>query len=147
MGQKEDWWYEQSGVIPYRLISEESSKTSGEFSLQILLISSRKRKRWVIPKGIVEQGMSPQESAVKEAFEEAGIEGCIAETPIGVYTYQKWGGTCTVTVFLFEVTTVFETWSEDYLRDREWMSPEEAADRVREEALKDLLRKLPDFSF
>ena len=55
-------WYRQSAVIPYRL----TDRTGTDFSaVEILLITSRKRKRWVIPKGIVEPYLSPLESATR----------------------------------------------------------------------------------
>jgi phosphohistidine phosphatase len=141
MSQKADWWYYQSGVLPYRLGCGETSNSD----IEILLITSRKRKHWVIPKGIVEPSMHPQESAIKEAFEEAGIKGNLAHTAIGVYAYQKWSGTCRVEVFPFEVTTELQEWPESEFRTREWMSLEEAVNRVREDALKGLLRKLPEY--
>lgn len=55
---KPEWFYRQSGVIPYRWQQEE---------LQVLLITNRRNRRWVIPKGIVEPELSPAASAVKEA--------------------------------------------------------------------------------
>lgn len=141
MSQKADWWYNQSGVLPYRLRQEGIA----DAALTVLLITSRKRKRWVIPKGIVEPSMRPHESAVKEAFEEAGIKGNVAHTALGVYTYQKWGGMCRVEVFPFEVTIELQEWPESEFRTRAWMSLEEAVSRVREQALKVLLRKLPEY--
>ena len=47
-------------------------------------------------KGIKDPGLSPRESAAKEALEEAGIEGEIADAALGSYTCEKWGATCTV---------------------------------------------------
>ncbi len=55
--------FQQSGVIPYRII---------EGKVEILLITTRKRQGWVIPKGGLCKGMSPHDSAAKEAWEEAG---------------------------------------------------------------------------
>ena len=143
MQRKPDWWYKQSGVIPYRL---NTQKIAGK-KLEVLLITSRKRKRWVIPKGIIESSMTPQGSAAKEAFEEAGVMGCVSDTSIGGYTYTKWGGTCSVEVFPFEVTKILTEWPESDIRDRQWMSVEEAASRVREDLLRDILRKLPEIVF
>ena len=51
-------------MIPYRI--------KGKKKVEVLLITSVKRKRWIIPKGYVEFNLSPFESAKKEAFEEAG---------------------------------------------------------------------------
>lgn len=134
MAKKPDWFYNQSAVIPYRL---DAGK------IEILLITSRKRKRWIIPKGIIEANDSPAESAVREAWEEAGITGQIFSPSVGVYEYQKWGGTCHVRVFLFEVEQLFDNWPESF-RDREWVSVAEAAKRVDESELKQIILTLPD---
>lgn len=128
-----DWIYKQSGVIPYRFLDDQ---------IQILLVTSRSGRRWVIPKGIIEPDLSPQESAQKEAYEEAGVSGEISGKSLGTYSYKKWGGTCTVTVFLLKVEEILEDWEESYLRTREWMSVEEAVTRVDERKLKDLIRDI-----
>jgi 8-oxo-dGTP pyrophosphatase MutT (NUDIX family) len=128
------WIYNQSAVVPFRREDND---------VQILLITSRRRKRWVIPKGIVEPDLTPQESAKQEAFEEAGISGRIIQEAIGEYTYDKWGGTCRVKVFLLEVENIFDDWPESFFRTREWLSLEEAIQRVDEEGLKDILRSIP----
>jgi 8-oxo-dGTP pyrophosphatase MutT (NUDIX family) len=128
-----DWIYNQSGVIPYR---------RAEDGIEILLIKSRSGKRWVIPKGIIEHELSPQESAQKEAYEEAGITGQIIKEMVGKYTYKKWGGTCTVQVYLLEVEKIFEEWPEDFFRTREWISVEEATKRVDEEELKKFIQAI-----
>jgi 8-oxo-dGTP pyrophosphatase MutT (NUDIX family) len=143
MQKKPDCWYNQSGVIPYRLNRQEVCGRK----IEVLLITSKKRKHWVVPKGIIELSMTPQDSAAKEAFEEAGITGCVSDTSAGAYTYTKWGGTCRVEVFPFEVTAVLNEWPESDIRDRQWMSIKEAASRVRENSLKDILRKLPEIVF
>ncbi|MGH2414042.1 MAG: NUDIX hydrolase, partial [Microcystaceae cyanobacterium] len=90
-------YIEQSGVIPYRISNKK---------IEVLLITSRKGKHWVIPKGIIEPNMTPQTSAAQEALEEAGILGEVLPTSIGSYTYNKWGGTCRVKVFLLRVDTL-----------------------------------------
>ena len=52
------YYYTQSSVIPYRWTNSK---------LQVMIVSSSKNKHWVVPKGIVEPGLSPQLSAAKEA--------------------------------------------------------------------------------
>jgi 8-oxo-dGTP pyrophosphatase MutT (NUDIX family) len=131
-----DWIYNQSGVIPFRRERD---------GVRILLIKSRSRKRWVIPKGIVEPDLSPQESAQKEAYEEAGITGKIINGTIGKYAYKKWGGKCTVQVFLLEVEKIFEDWPEAFFRTREWTSVEEASKRVDENQLKKIILTIPAY--
>jgi phosphohistidine phosphatase len=124
------WFYEQSGVIPYRLKGKKP---------EILLITSRGRGRWIIPKGVIDPGTTAIESACKEAYEEAGIRGEVGAKALGKYQYEKWGGTCTVAVFALKVTTVLETWPEDAIRRRKWMRVEKAARAVEESALKKLI--------
>ncbi len=128
-----DWIYNQSGVIPFRFEKDR---------IQILLITSRSRKRWVIPKGIIEPDLPPQESAQKEAYEEAGVSGNIYGEAVGTYTYNKWGGTCTVKVFLLEVENILEDWPESNFRTREWVSVEEAVQRVDEPELKKIIKDI-----
>lgn len=126
------WFYRQSGVL--------ATRSSGG-RREVLLITSRKGKRWVIPKGVVEPGLSPAESAAKEAWEEAGVRGPLRPEPLGSYRYRKWGGECAVEVFLLEVASVAETWPEDH-RARRWAGAEEAAEAVREPGLRALIRGL-----
>jgi 8-oxo-dGTP pyrophosphatase MutT (NUDIX family) len=134
MNRAEQWMFIQSGVIPCRCRQGE---------VEILLITSRKRKRWVIPKGIVETPLNPADSAAKEAWEEAGILGQIIQPPLGTYQYDKWGGTCQVEVFLFQVESVLESWPEEW-RDRQWLSLDEAAGRVDEAELKQMILAVPE---
>jgi phosphohistidine phosphatase len=112
------YYYTQSSVIPYRIIDGR---------LEILIIRSSKGKHWVVPKGIADPGLTLQESARREAWEEAGVEGEVEEETIGTYCYQKWGATCTVTVYPMLVTRQLpeETWEERH-RGRQWVSPKEA---------------------
>ncbi len=92
----------------------------------------------MLPKGVCEPSLSAAESAAKEAMEEAGVSGRLSAEPLGRYAYRKWGGTCQVEVFSLAVESVVDEWPEDY-RDREWVAPEEAAERLEEPDLKRLL--------
>ena len=67
-------FYVQSAALPYRVVDSQ---------IEILLVTSRRKKRWVLPKGVVEPGMSPAESAAKEAWEEAGTEGDVTPRTLG----------------------------------------------------------------
>ena len=130
------WIYNQSGVIPFRY---------RDGILEILLITSRRKKHWVIPKGIIEGDLSSQESALQEAYEEAGIKGTIKLASLGRYRYKKWGGTCRVEVFLMQVDEELETWPEDYFRERKWLDLESAQDLIDVPGLKKLLAKVPQY--
>jgi 8-oxo-dGTP pyrophosphatase MutT (NUDIX family) len=41
---------------------------------EIAIVSVKPKLRWQLPKGIVDEGESPQETAVREVREEAGVE-------------------------------------------------------------------------
>ena len=134
MKSKPEYYYNQSGVIPFRKSGEE---------VEILLITSRRRKRWVIPKGIIEADLSPSDSAEKEAYEEAGIKGSVYGDTIGRYKYNKWGAMCRVEVYLLKVTEELKDWPESYFRQRKWMTCNEAAAHVEEKSLKKIIKKVP----
>ena len=125
------WFYQQSAAIPVRLRAGV---------VEVLLVTSRSGKRWVVPKGIVEADLSPAESAAKEAWEEAGVLGSVRPESVGSYQYQKWGGTCTVEVFVLDVERLEDTWPEQESRQRRWVDVDEAAELVREDGLAAILR-------
>lgn len=130
--EKPAWLYRQSGVIPYRRRNRQ---------LQVLLITSRRQKRWIIPKGVIERHLTPVESAAKEAYEEAGVIGTTSDEPVGQYEYEKWGGICVVTVFPMQVREVLPpaAWLEAEERERRWYSMEEAIALVEEAGLRQVL--------
>ncbi len=113
--------------------------------LEVLLITSLNSKRWILPKGWPMNGMSLAESAAREAFEEAGVAGRIASKPAGSYHYLKekkdgGGVPCSVDVFALEVTQQHGDWPEKGARDITWLPLDEAAVRVCEPGLRQLLR-------
>lgn len=123
----------QYGVLPYRV--------DGEGRLEILLITSKERRRWVIPKGNPIPFFLNYESAAREAFEEAGVEGRIATVPAGTYRYSKRRrsgseAAAIVTVYPLLVTREAARWPEKGERALRWFSPEEAAEAVEEPELK-----------
>ena len=128
-----DWCYRQSAVVPYRRNSTD---------VEVLLITSRKGRKWIVPKGIVEPDLTPTESAVAEAFEEAGVRGTVSETLLGTYRYSKWGGTCAVDVFPLSVEDELDDWPESTFRRRLWLPLAEAAERVSSDPLAEIIRAL-----
>ena len=128
------YYYSQSSVIPYRVLDGK---------LEVLVIASSKKHHLVVPKGIKDPGLSPRESAAKEALEEAGVEGEVAEEALGSYTCEKWGATCTVAVYPMKVTRLIpeEKWEENH-RGRQWVSPEKAVRELKQRELAPLVKKL-----
>jgi 8-oxo-dGTP pyrophosphatase MutT (NUDIX family) len=113
--------------------------------VEVVLITSRETRRWVIPKGWPIKGLSPARSAAREAFEEAGLEGVVSDRSIGTFQYRKRlrDGTsvaCDVEVFPLEVTGQRESWPEQGQRDIRWFDVNEAAAAVDEPELARMLR-------
>jgi 8-oxo-dGTP pyrophosphatase MutT (NUDIX family) len=113
--------FKQSGVIPYR-------KNNGV--LEILLITSIKKQKWIIPKGYVEFNLSPFESAKKEAFEEAGIIGSNETYELGTIESDTGVGLTHMKIFSMEVIKILDDYPEKELRRRRWFTPEEAREKV-----------------
>lgn len=128
----------QYAALPYRV--DEEGKP------EILLITSKERRRWVIPKGNPISSFLNYETAAREAFEEAGIEGGIAIDPIGSYRYMKRraGGDvpALVTVYPMLVNRQLRRWPERGQRELRWFAPEEAAEAVEEPELKVIILSL-----
>ncbi|AOF89623.1 NUDIX hydrolase [Sinorhizobium sp. RAC02] len=112
--------------------------------IQILVVTSRDSGRWIIPKGWPMKGKKPHQAAAIEAFQEAGVRGKIKKTSVGHYTYLKVlddgdVAPCIVDIYQIEVSEVAERFKEKAERTLAWVSPDEAARRVREIELKSLL--------
>lgn len=130
----------QIAVLPYRTVG-----AAVDAPIQILLITSRQTRRWVIPKGGLMKGMPPHAAAAIEAEEEAGVFGAACPTPLGSYRYRKRRNSgasvwVDVDVFPFAVTEELESWAEQHQRERCWFSLAEAAEAVDEEDLRALIR-------
>lgn len=116
----------------------------GKRGLEILLITSRETRRWVIPKGWPMKDREAHEAAAQEAFEEAGVRGEITDKPLGMFRYLKRlkgdrTQLCAVDVFPLQVGKLLDEWPERSEREREWVDPGEAARRVEEPELKALI--------
>lgn len=120
--------YDKIGVIPYR-------RTNG--SVEVLLITSRTRGRWIVPKGNVEDHLGPRGSAHLEALEEAGVEGWLEPPVLGVYGHGE--PPTDVQVYLMAVEHEHNSWPEDHQRQRQWLPLEEARETVDEDGLRRLL--------
>ena len=93
---------------------------------RICLVNSSSCRGWVIPKGRIEPFQSVRQTALQEAWEEAGLRGFVDEAPIGAFHYKKNGSDYRATVFIMQVTRVESTWPEDHRRMRRWVLPSDA---------------------
>jgi 8-oxo-dGTP pyrophosphatase MutT (NUDIX family) len=126
----------QYAALPWRHVGRR---------LEILLVTSRETRRWVIPKGWPINGLAPQEAAAVEAVEEAGVEGEIEATAIGSYRYLKRVKKeqtipIQVIVFPLHVLRQADSWKEQDQRQLRWFACRRAAALVAEPALKRLIR-------
>ncbi|MBN9046418.1 MAG: NUDIX hydrolase [Rhizobiales bacterium] len=118
--------------------------------LRTLVITSRGSGRWIIPKGWPQVGRTLPETALREAYEEAGVRGEVSPEAIGYYDYSKLDlpperiNQFSVAVFAVRFTGQEKDWPEREQRLCEWVSPDEAAARVEEVALKHVLRRFGD---
>jgi len=108
--------------------------------LEVCLIRKRSSSVWGIPKGSVDSGDTHAETALKEAWEEAGLRGRVVGDPLGTYQYEKWGGILEVTVFLMEVHEQDDVWQEAAIRERRWISLSDAASLLIEHGAHPFLR-------
>ena len=130
----------QYAALPYRR----------DETIEILLLSSRETRRWVLPKGWPMKGRKPRAAAAREAREEAGIVGKIGKASIGVYHYVKRmkNGTaqrCAVTVFPLKVKRQRKNWPEKGERIYRWFPINKAVKAVEEPELRDMIRKFKNF--
>ncbi len=117
----EEFDFTQSAIIPYRI---------AEGKLEILLITSIRKKKWIIPKGFIEFNLSAFESAKKEAFEEAGVIGTNETIELGSFTIKKYGGRTNIVVYSMEVEKFKDDYPEKNLRKRKWYTVEEAIETI-----------------
>ena len=142
---------QQLAVVPDKLFTGAFRKQYGalcfrnqEQGLEILVVTSRDSGRWIIPKGWPMKRKKPHEAAAIEAWEEAGVRGEVLGKPVGHYTYLKLLDNgdvvpVVVDVFQLEVQEVRTHFKEQGERQLAWVTPDEAARRVREIELKSLL--------
>lgn len=128
----------QVAALPYRL--------DANGVMEIMLITSREQRRWVIPKGNRIKGLADHEAAAQEAFEEAGLDGIPCPYPIGRYRYQKLRRSgdmrqATVEVFPFAVTAQLPEWPERDERECRWFPLSQAATAVHEPELKSMIAR------
>ncbi|MDP1627494.1 NUDIX hydrolase [Parvibaculum sp.] len=129
----------QAGAIPYSLVDGQ---------VAVLLVTSRRTGRWVFPKGGLMEGLDPHEAAAQEALEEAGVQGVVADRPLGVWRTIKRRGVIVkpieVDMYPLLVTLQHETWEEQHERRRHWAGLREARQLLYDPYLADLAMMLRD---
>lgn len=126
----------QFAALPFRIVQDK---------VQVMLVTSRGTKRWILPKGWPMDGLTPAQSAAEEAFEEAGVRGKPYDVCLGVYSYNKMidGGPdlpCLAMVFPLKVKRVFSDYPEKNQRRRKWLPLKRAAEKISEPELRAILK-------
>ena len=128
----------QYGALPYRV--------SGG-TVEILLITTRNSRRWIVPKGWPMAGVAPHVSAAREALEEAGVSGEIGREAIGSFRYFKQLKNghvvvpCRVDVYPLKVTQEHKRWAEKDAREMRWCTVDVALAQITEPSLRKLIEK------
>ncbi len=146
MGKKSDRTRPEPDREPRTQYAALPWRKGADGEVEVLLITSRESRRWVIPKGWPMKDKEPGLCAAQEAFEEAGVVGETRRRSLGVYHYDKRLRSgrlqhVRVMVFPLEVREERDIWPEMAERDRLWSSPAEAAGLVDEPELRTLLAK------
>jgi len=104
-------------TIPFRFRRREN----GMQTIEILLITSRRKHDWVLPHGGWDADETRYQCAMRETLEEAGAEGSIIAT-FGSYMRSSPKGYNTRThIFIMNITNLRECWSEMKFRKRKWV--------------------------
>src|SRR5215831_4873774 len=110
--------YRQAAVVPFRIRDER---------VEIALITTLSGKRWVIPKGSLDDGERSRDAAIRETEEEAGLIGELERKRLGHYYFTRANEKYVVEVYLMHVTMVLDHWLEAGVRRRRWIALDKAA--------------------
>jgi 8-oxo-dGTP pyrophosphatase MutT (NUDIX family) len=123
--------FKQFAALPYR---------TSDTNLEILLITTRKKGRWSVPRGWPIKRCTAHETAATEAYEEAGMRGAVGIEPIGQFkkrrTKRRRSVLCDVRIFPLEAKRLQGNWLEKHERSRIWVAPSEAAKLVHKGRLR-----------
>jgi 8-oxo-dGTP pyrophosphatase MutT (NUDIX family) len=113
-------------------------RTDGKEPQVLLVTAKRNPKNWIFPKGHIEKGETPEQAALRETKEEAGVIGKLI-APAGVLEYGFLGAKARVEYFLVQFKR--EAGSPEDGRQRTWCKLEEALERMNYKNTRKLLRK------
>jgi 8-oxo-dGTP pyrophosphatase MutT (NUDIX family) len=126
----------QVAALPFR--------KNADGAIEVLLITSRETRRFIIPKGWPMKKLADSDAAAKEALEEAGVTGKVRRKPIAHYSYWKrltrTFELVKVDVYPLKVAAQKKTWREKGSRNTGWLSPAQAWLLIDEPGLAQIVR-------
>ncbi len=115
------------GVIPYRGIDSEN--------LEFLIVTT-KNGNWGLPKGNLMKKLGAKETALQEAYEEAGIIGSVMDQKISAKIKGK-----QMAFYPMEVKNELAVWPESEWRQRKWIRSNEAKNYLNHGSLRSILEE------
>lgn len=111
--------------------------------LEILLIQDAKN-RWTIPKGHVEEGEEPKDTAKREIQEETGLQDMKVMNWLGKvnFRYRRGHTLVLMTMHIYLVQGLGDTdrlSGEDWLSDIKWLPAQDAMDKIAYEDIGKLI--------
>lgn len=123
------------GAIPFDIRDDR---------IAILFVTSQRRGRWILPKGLLKEKESHKKCCKREAFEEAGVRGKIMrDYPITMRIGKSIGASIdhsAVTYYPLLVTEQADSWPEDTKRQRHWALLEDAGRVTDRQDLRQLIQ-------
>jgi len=114
--------------------------------VEVLLITTRTKRRWSVPKGWPIERQTPHGTAAIEAFEEAGLVGKVAAFEVGRFKHRKQKKKqevrCDVRIFPLQVLAEHAEWPEKGQRRRRWLPLADAAQLAHKNGLKRAIANL-----
>lgn len=146
--QEGSWLHGLSGLFvkPPRLQIAALCFRPGDEEPEVLLVSTRDTGRLILPKGWPETDRPASETALVEAYEEAGVVGAADPRPIG--SFRSFKGLADgirirtkVLVFKIRFEKQLKTFPEIGERECHWLPLSQAMEKADEPALRRFLRK------
>ena len=121
-----------AGGVVYRVVHERA---------EFLLVTARKQPdEWVLPKGHIEPGETPDRAAIREVREESGVDATIIAALDDVHIHIP-GGSQTIRYFLMRAVN---NGLPGEGRQSVWLAGDQAVDRLTFSETRDALRKAVD---
>jgi 8-oxo-dGTP pyrophosphatase MutT (NUDIX family) len=119
----------QAGAVVFRI--------EGGVARVLIIRSKKDPSLWVFPKGHIDPGEAATMTALREAYEEAGVSGLLIGPAGPPLTFRAGDQMMAVDYFLVELTAEM---ASPEGREKAWLLPEEAEERLAFDNARQLLR-------